>query len=345
MTTAVRLPAAVGLVENVTVSEVAVAAVTVPTAPLLNDDRLWAAVVSKPKPLMVTSSRWRPDWPCCWSRPGVTVATWTAVPLLTPSVVTMAVRLPAVVGLVENVTVSEVAVAAVTVPTAPSLKTTRVVGGRRIEAKAIDRDRGRVGGQAGGSRWSRPGDVATCTAAPLLTPSVVTTAVRLPAAVGLVENVTVSEVVVAAVTVPTAPSLKATVLLPAVVSKPKPLMVSVVALMPRLAVLLGHDRRDGGHLHRRAAAHAVGRDHGGQAAGSGRLGRERHGERSRGGRGDGADRPIVEDDRVIGRRRIEAKATDGDRGRVGGQVGACWWSRPGVTVATCTAAPCSPRRS
>ena len=58
--------------------------------------------------------------------------------------------------------------------------------------------------------------VATCTAAPLLTPSVVTTAVRLPAVVGLVENVTVSEVAVAAVTVPTAPSLKTTVLLPAV---------------------------------------------------------------------------------------------------------------------------------
>ncbi len=36
----------------------------------------------------------------------------------------MAVRLPAVVGLVENVTVSAVAVAAVTVPTAPSLKVT-----------------------------------------------------------------------------------------------------------------------------------------------------------------------------------------------------------------------------
>ena len=54
----------------------------------------------------------------------------------------------------------------------------------------------------------------------------------------MVENVTVSEVAVAAVTVPTAPSLKTTVLLPAVGSKPKPLMVSVVALAARLAVLL-----------------------------------------------------------------------------------------------------------
>ena len=62
-----------------------------------------------------------------------------------------------------------------------------------------------------------------------------TTAVRLPTAVGSVENVTVSEVAVAAVTVPTAPSLKVTVLLPAVGSKPKPLIVSVVALAARLA--------------------------------------------------------------------------------------------------------------
>ena len=55
---------------------------------------------------------------------GVTVATWTAVPLVNPLVMTTAVRLPAVFGFVENVTVSDVAVAAVTVPTAPSLKLT-----------------------------------------------------------------------------------------------------------------------------------------------------------------------------------------------------------------------------
>ena len=59
---------------------------------------------------------------------GVIVATWTAVPLPTPSVLTTAVRLPAV-GAVENVTVSEVVVAAVTVPTAPLLKTTVLLAG------------------------------------------------------------------------------------------------------------------------------------------------------------------------------------------------------------------------
>ena len=67
---------------------------------------------------------------------------------------------------------------------------------------------------------------------------VVTTAVKLPAVVGRVENVTVSEVNVAAVTVPTAPLLNTTVLLAAVGSKPKPLMVMVVRLAPQDVVLL-----------------------------------------------------------------------------------------------------------
>lgn len=71
-----------------------------------------------------------------------------------------------------------------------------------------------------------------------MTPLVVTTAVRLPIVVGLVENVTVRAVAVAVVTVPTPPLLKATVLFPAVVSKPDPAMVIVAALAPRAAVLL-----------------------------------------------------------------------------------------------------------
>jgi len=80
--------------------------------------------------------------------------------------------------------------------------------------------------------------VATCTAAPLLTPSDVTTAVRFAALVGLVDKATVSEVAVAAVTAPIAPSLKTTVLFAAVVSKPKPLMVNVVASAAKFAALL-----------------------------------------------------------------------------------------------------------
>jgi len=59
---------------------------------------------------------------------GVTVATWTAAPLLTLSVVTMAVRLPAVAGWWRTSPVSEVAVAAVTVPDRPVVEDDRVVG-------------------------------------------------------------------------------------------------------------------------------------------------------------------------------------------------------------------------
>ena len=67
---------------------------------------------------------------------------------------------------------------------------------------------------------------------------VVTTAVKLPIDVGLVENVTVSEVAVAAVTEPTPPLLNVTVLLASVVSKPVPAIVTVEALAPSAAVLL-----------------------------------------------------------------------------------------------------------
>lgn len=65
----------------------------------------------------------------------------------------------------------------------------------------------------------------------------VTIAVKLPAAVGLVENVTVKLVAVEAVTVPTAPLLRVTALLPGVVSNPNPLMATVVASAAKVAVL------------------------------------------------------------------------------------------------------------
>ena len=66
----------------------------------------------------------------------------------------------------------------------------------------------------------------------------VTIAVNATGDVGFVLKLTVSDVVVAAVTVPTAPLLKTTVLLAAAVSKPNPLMESVVSSASRLAVLL-----------------------------------------------------------------------------------------------------------
>ena len=62
-----------------------------------------------------------------------------------------------------------------------------VVRGRRIEAEAVDGDAWYALAARSAVLVVTTGvTVATCTAAPLLTLSVVTTAVRLPAVVGLV---------------------------------------------------------------------------------------------------------------------------------------------------------------
>ena len=118
------MPTAVGLVDNVTVSEVAVAEVTVPTAPSLKTTVLLPAVVSKPKPLIVSVVALAARLAVLLVTTGMTVATWTAAPLLTPPVVTTAVRLPAVVGSWRASRSAKSRSSAVTVPTAPSLKTT-----------------------------------------------------------------------------------------------------------------------------------------------------------------------------------------------------------------------------
>ena len=77
--------------------------------------------------------------------------------------------------------------------------------------------------------------MATCTAAPLLRALVVTTALSAPG-VNPERLVTVREVAVAAVTVPLPAGVKTTVLCPGVVSKPVPVIVSVVARLGRLAL-------------------------------------------------------------------------------------------------------------
>lgn len=123
VTIAVKLPADVGLVDSVTVSDVAVAAVTVPTAPLLNVTALLAAVVLKPVPAIVTVEAFAARLVVALVIVGVNLATCTAVPLLAPLVVTMAVKLPAD-GTVEKLIESAVLVAEETVPIAPLLKTT-----------------------------------------------------------------------------------------------------------------------------------------------------------------------------------------------------------------------------
>ena len=92
VTTAVKLPAAFGPLDNETVNAFAVEAVTLPMTPLLNATKLLFAVVSNPNPLIVSvvASAFKRK-PVFASTNGVTFATCTAAPLLTPLEVTMAV--------------------------------------------------------------------------------------------------------------------------------------------------------------------------------------------------------------------------------------------------------------
>ena len=124
VTTAVRLVAVVGVVENVTVNVVAVADVTVPTAPSLNTTVLLAAVESKPNPLIVSVLESAPKSADALVTTGETTATCTAAPLPNEFEITVAVRFPAAVGGVVIEIVKDDAVAAVTVPTAPLLNVT-----------------------------------------------------------------------------------------------------------------------------------------------------------------------------------------------------------------------------
>ena len=215
---AVNDPPAAGLVEKVTVIVVAVELVTTPTAPLFNCTVFSAAVAEKPNPLMVTVVASAAKSVVALVTTGVTVATFKAAPLLCEFVVTTAVKSPAVVGLVENVTVNKVAVAVVTAPTAPLLKTTVLLPAVVLKPKPAIVIVAALAARFEELVVTTGLTVATWTAVPLLTVLVVTMAVKLPADVGLVPNVTVSEFAVAAETVPTAPLLNTTVLFEAVVS-------------------------------------------------------------------------------------------------------------------------------
>ena len=73
--------------------------------------------------------------------------------------------------------------------------------------------------------------LATCTALPLVPPKDVTTAVRLPVGFGGFVKFTINCVVVAEVTLPTAPLLNVTVFILAVGTKFVPVIVKVVALI------------------------------------------------------------------------------------------------------------------
>ena len=144
-----------------------------------------------------------------------------------PLVVTIAVRLPAVAGFVENMTVSDVVVAEVTVPTAPLSKTTvlfaaiglkllpLIVTVLPVAAMLVVVD-------------VTTGATVAIGVAELLNAPVVTTTVNGPPMFGNAASVTLRDVVVAAVIMPTAPLLNAIELLVIVELNPKPAMVSVV---------------------------------------------------------------------------------------------------------------------
>lgn len=169
---------------------------------------------------------------------GVTEATWTAELLGTPLTATMAVRLPAL-GVLVKVTVSDVAVADVTVPVALLLKVTTLLAAvvlkfvpAMVIVVALAARLAVLAVTVGTDTLATT--VATLTAVPLGRVFVVTDAFKLPAAVGLVVMVTVSCVVVAEDTLPTGPPVKVTELLPATGSKPKPLITSVEPFRDRL---------------------------------------------------------------------------------------------------------------
>ena len=228
VTTAVKLPAVTGRVVRLTVNDVEVAAVIDPTAPLSKVIASLANVVSNPNPAMMTELAFAARKAVLLVTTGATVATCVAVPVAL-FVTTVAFNVPAVVGAVVSVTVSSVAVADATVPTAPLLNVTVLLEAVVSKPSPSIRSVVSLAAMVAGLLMTSGMTVATWTAEPLLTLLDVTTAVRFPAEAGSVVNVTVNDVAVAAVTIPTAPLLNVTVLLETMGSKSVPLITTSVA--------------------------------------------------------------------------------------------------------------------
>ena len=131
VTLAVNDPNAVGPVVSVTVNCEVVAPVTEPTAPRLKTTELLDGVAEKLLPLTtIVGAFWTKLAAFDVTVGGATiVATCVAAELPVPATVTVAFTGPVDVGRVVNVTVNCAFVAAVTVPTAPELKTTESFAG------------------------------------------------------------------------------------------------------------------------------------------------------------------------------------------------------------------------
>ena len=157
--------------------------------------------------------------------------------MLVPLTTTDAVRLPAF-GFVVNATVSVVAVAAVTAPMAPLLKTTVLFPGVVSKPKPLMTSVSAVASRSVVLAVMTGETVATWMLASPAIEFAVTVAVTLPRLVGLVVNVTVNCVGLADVTLPAAPLLNVTRLVAIVEPKPKPLITMIDAVIPSSAVLL-----------------------------------------------------------------------------------------------------------
>ena len=238
VTTTFSGPAMFGNAANVILSEVVVAAVIMPTAPLLKLTELFVIVELKPKPAIVSVVVPAANAVVLDVTVGTTLATCTALPLLRLLVVTTVVRFPTVVGLVDKVTVSKLAVAVVTVPTTPLLKVTVLLAAVVENPNPLMVIVAEFAPRFAVLLVMTGITLAICAGVPLAREFVVTTAVRLPAAVGRVDKVTVRVLCVAEVTVPIAPLLKTTRLRDATGSKANPLIVTVLLLAARLTVLL-----------------------------------------------------------------------------------------------------------
>ena len=191
VTVANKSPATLGAVENNMESEVAVAEVTVPTAFPSNSTVLLLAVVSKPKPVIISVVESAASKAVLLVITGMTVATFVD-PLTTPLVVTTAVIDPAAVGLVVRDTVNRCAVALVTVPTDPLTKATVLLPAVASKPVPLILSVAALAARFAKLAVTMGTTVATWTAAPLFSVAVVTIAVRIPAALGGVTNSTIS---------------------------------------------------------------------------------------------------------------------------------------------------------
>ena len=133
-------------------------------------------------------------------------------------------------------TVSEVVVADVTVPTAPLSKTTVLFAAIGSKLVPVIVSVVAVAAMLVAVTVT-VGETLAIAVAALLNPPVVTTTDKGPPTSGNAASVTLSDVEVAAVIIPTAPWLKAMELFVIVESKPKPAIVSVLVPAAKSVVL------------------------------------------------------------------------------------------------------------